>query len=400
MITCNQLDVKGKRVLIRADLNSPLEDGRVVVNPRIIAHAKTIRELSDRGARVIVISHQGRKGHHDFTSLEEHTRILKELAGRHVEFIDDVVGGKVNDAIARLKDGEIIVLDNVRHLDDEANADGKIVHELTPHVDYFVLDALSIAHREHASVVGFTKTVPSCAGNVLAEEVTALDKVKNSKHVTFIFGGSKVEDSVCVMKIWLAQGRADKILLGGALSILFLYAKGYDIGKSLDYIKKTGVINFLSDAKEMLNKFADKIILPVDVGLKESDGRKDCTVEKINDGEIFDIGPKTIELYAGLIKKSTALVANGPMGVYEIEDYAKGTIAILRAISESKAFSLLGGGHTITALEKSKLDKHKFGYVSLSGKALIEFLCGKALPGIVALDENEMNFKREITQKN
>lgn len=392
MITCDTLDVKGKRVLIRADLNSPLEDGKVVVNPRIVAHAKTIRELSDRGARVIVISHQGRKGHHDFTSLEEHTRILKELAGRHVEFIDDVIGGKVKDAIAKLKDGEIIVLDNVRHLDDETTPDGKIVRELTPVIDYFVLDALSIAHREHASVVGFTKTVPSCAGNVLAEEVAALNTVKHSKNVTFIFGGSKVEDSICVMKIWLAQGRVNKILLGGALSILFLYAKGYNIGRSLEYIQKTGVINFLKDAKDMLDKFSDKIILPVDVGLKEEEGRIDCAVEKINNGEIFDIGHKTINLYETVIKSAGVIVANGPMGVYEIEQYAKGTIAILKAISESKTFSLLGGGHTITALEKSKLDKHKFGYVSLSGKALIEFLCGKALPGIVALDENEKSF--------
>ncbi len=400
MITCNQLDVTGKRVLIRADLNSPLEDGKVVVNPRIVAHAKTIRELSNRGARVIVISHQGRKGHHDFTSLEEHTRILKELAGRHVEFIDDVIGGKVKNAITKLKDGEIIVLDNVRHLDDETTPDGKIVRELTPVIDYFVLDALSIAHREHASVVGFTKTVPSCAGNVLAEEVAALNKVKHSKNVTFIFGGSKVEDSICVMKIWLAQGRVNKILLGGALSILFLYAKGYNIGRSLEYIQKTGVINFLRDAKDMLNKFSDKIILPIDVGLKEEEGRNDCAVEKINNGEIFDIGHKTINLYETAIKSAGVIVANGPMGVYEIEEYAKGTIAILKAISESKTFSLLGGGHTITALEKSKLDKHKFGYVSLSGKALIEFLCGKALPGIVALDENEMNFKMEIIQKN
>ena len=396
MLTCDRLDVKGKRVLIRADLNSPLENGKVVVNPRIVAHAKTIRELSDRGARVIVISHQGRKGDHDFTNLEEHTRILKELAGRHVEFIDDVVGGKVRDAITRLKDGGIIVLDNVRHLDDETKPDGKIVHELTPVIDYFVLDALSIAHREHASVVGFTKTVPSCAGNVLAEEITALNKVKRSKDVTFIFGGAKVEDSVCVMKTWLHNRRANKIILGGALSILFLHAKGYNIGKSLAYIEKTGIIKFLDDAKGMLKEFGDKIVLPVDIGLKEAHGRTDCTVEKINDGEIFDIGPNTIKMYKDIIEKSKTIVANGPMGVYEIEEYAKGTKSVLQAIAEGDAFSLLGGGHTITALEKFNIEKSHFGYISLSGKALIEFLCGKHLPGIVALDNNEKMFNEKF----
>ncbi len=387
------LDVKGKRVLVRADLNSPMENGRITVNPRIIAHAKTIRELSDRGARVIVISHQGRKGEHDFTSLEEHSKILKELAGRHVEFLDHVIGEKVKESIDKLKDGGILVLDNVRHLDDEARGDGKIVHALSPLVDLFVLDALSIAHREHASVVGFTRTVPSCAGDVLAEEVIALEKVRHSKEATFIFGGSKVEDSIAVMKIWLRQGRVHKILLGGALSILFIHAKGFDIGRSYDYLAKSGVINFLHDAKEMLSAYPDKIGLPADVGLRTPHGRRDVRIDAVpSEGEIFDIGAETVSLYEKIINQSGVIVANGPMGVYEIPEYAKGTVAILEAISKSKAFSLLGGGHTITALERSGLKKSHFGYVSLSGKALIEFLCGKTLPGLAALDENEKRF--------
>ncbi len=392
MMTLDKIDVKGKRVLVRADLNSPLENGKILVNPRIHAHAKTIKTLSDRGAKVIVISHQGRKGDHDFINLEQHAKMLKELAGKHVEFIDHIIGKKVIDAILHLKEGEIIVLDNVRHLDDEMQGDGKIVHEISPHIDYFVLDALSVAHREHASVVGFTKTVPSCAGTVLAEEIAALEKVKESNHVTFFFGGSKVDDSILVMKKWLEDGRAEKILLGGALSILFLYAQGYRIGKSLAYLEKKGILKFESDAKEMLYRFSDKIVLPIDVGLHENGIRIDCTVDKINDGEIFDIGPQTMEIYESILKESSLIVANGPAGVYEIELFAMGTMRVLKAISESKGFSLLGGGHTITALERSGIHKKSFGYISLSGKALIEFLCGKKLPGLVALEENKKKF--------
>ncbi len=391
-MTIDNVDVEGKKVLVRVDLNSPLQDGKVTVNPRIHAHAKTIRRLSDRNARVIVISHQGRKGDHDFTSLEEHARILRELAGKHVEFIDHVIGETVKERIFSLKNGEILVLDNVRHLDDEMTGDGRIVSSLSPHIDYFVLDALSVAHREHASVVGFTKTVPSCAGTVLAEEIAALEKVKHSKAVTFFFGGSKVDDSVLVMKQWLKDGRAKKILLGGALSILFIHAKGHEIGKSKEYLEKKGIMAFLDDAKNMLSRYGEQIVLPLDVGINENGMRRDCLVNEIDGGEIFDIGPKTSELYNGILASAEVIVANGPAGVYEKEEFAQGTRAVLKAIANSNGFSLLGGGHTITALEKSNLDKKRFGYISLSGKALIEFLCGKTLPGIAALEENAGRF--------
>ncbi|MEM5814699.1 MAG: phosphoglycerate kinase, partial [Candidatus Aenigmatarchaeota archaeon] len=274
--------VQGKVVLVRADLNSPVENGRVIPGPRLAAHAKTIKELSDRGARVVVLSHQGRKGDDDFLCLEQHARILRDLICRDIRFVDDVVGEKARAAIKSLKDGEILVIDNVRHLHCETKHEegmGEIVHHLAPLADYFVLDALSVAHRRHSSVVGFTQKLPSFAGDVLAAEVEAVERVRNCKDVTFFFGGSKVSDSFAVMKKWLAEGRVRQVLVGGALSVLLLHASGRRVGDSLEYLKSAGLEEHIAEAKDLLNKFEGKIILPVDVGLsitEKGDGAGDC----------------------------------------------------------------------------------------------------------------------------
>jgi phosphoglycerate kinase len=271
---------------------------------------------------------------------------------------------------------------------------GEIVHHLSPKVDYFVLDALSVAHRKHSSVVGFTKTIPSFAGDVLAAEVEAVEKVRSCKDVSFIFGGSKVADSFSVMKKWLSDGRARRVMVGGALSVLFLRAAGHSIGDSSAYLRDSGLEEQVPKAKELLDSFDGRIELPVDVGLAHNAVRTDADVGKITSGQIWDIGPKTIARYVEAINNSHCIVMNGPLGVYEIEKFSSGTRSILDAIAKSDTFSLLGGGHTITALERFGLDKKDFGYVSLSGKALIEYLCGKELPGIVALNENEKKFPK------
>jgi phosphoglycerate kinase len=390
-------DVKGKKIILRADLNSPVENGKIMGSARINAHARTIKELSDRGASVIVLSHQGREGHDDFIGLEQHAKLLHSKLGKDVIFVANVVGADAERVIKRLKPGEILVLDNVRFLPCETGHKdglGEIVHHLSPMVDYFVLDALSVAHRKHSSVVGFTKTIPSFAGDVLASEIEAVDRVRSSKDVTFIFGGSKVEDSFAVMKKWLADGRARQVMVGGALSVLFLKAAGNHIGDSEAYLRDSGLEAQIPGAKEMLDSFDGRIHLPVDVGLSHNMQRLDSEVGNIRSGQIWDIGAKTIGRYVEAINNSHCIVMNGPLGVYEVEDFSKGTRAILEAISRCDAFSLLGGGHTITALERFGLDKKDFGYVSLSGKALIEYLCGKELPGIAALNENESRFAK------
>jgi len=390
-------DVKGKRIIVRADLNSPVENGKITGSARINAHAKTVKELSDRGASVIVLSHQGREGHDDFIGLEQHARLLHQKTGKDVIFVANVVGADAEAAIKRLRPGDVMVLDNVRFLPCETKHKdglGEIVHHLTPLVDYFVLDALSVAHRKHSSVVGFTKTIPSFAGDVLAAEVEAVEKVRHSKDVTFIFGGSKVEDSFAVMKKWLSDGRAREVMVGGALSVLFLRAAGHGIGASADYLRDSGLDAHVPQAKEMLDMFDGKIHLPVDVGLSVGNERHDADAGKIDKGQIWDIGPRTVERYVEAINNSHCIVMNGPLGVYEVEAFSKGTKAVLEAVARCDAFSLLGGGHTITALERFGIDKKDFGYVSLSGKALIEYLCGKELPGLAALDENERKFPK------
>jgi phosphoglycerate kinase len=398
-------NVKGKKIIVRADLNSPVENGKITGSARINAHAKTIKELSDRGACVIILSHQGREGHDDFIGLEQHAKLLHQKVGRDVIFVANVVGAEAEHMIKKLNPGDIMILDNVRFLPCETGHKdglGEIVHHLSSQVDYFVLDALSVAHRKHSSVVGFAQTIPSFAGDVLAAEIEAVDQVKHSKDVTFIFGGSKVEDSFAVMKKWLSDGRAREVLVGGALSVLFLHAAGHHVGDSAAYLKDSGLEAHVPEAKLLLKEFGNKIILPVDVGLSVKDTnsdsetiqRVDCDTGNIKHGQIWDIGPKTIARYTEIINNSHCVVMNGPLGVYEIDDFSKGTRSILEAVAKCDAFSLLGGGHTITALERFGIDKKDFGYVSLSGKALIEYLCGKALPGIVALEENEKKFEK------
>jgi phosphoglycerate kinase len=268
------------------------------------------------------------------------------------------------------------------------------VHHLSPLVDYFVLDALSVAHRKHSSVVGFTQTIPSFAGDVLAAEIEAVEMVRSCKDVSFIFGGSKVEDSFAVMKKWLSEGRARNVMVGGALSVLFLRAAGRSVGDSEKYLKDSGLEEHIGSAKELLGSYDGRIHLPVDVGLFHNNGRIDSGSDSIKHGQIWDIGPKTVERYIETINNSHCIVMNGPLGVYEVEKFASGTRSILEAIARSDAYSLLGGGHTITALERFGLEKKDFGYVSLSGKALIEYLCGKELPGITALNENEKKFPK------
>ncbi|MBI5227703.1 phosphoglycerate kinase [Candidatus Micrarchaeota archaeon] len=389
-------DVSGKTIFVRVDLNSPVENGKITASSRIYAHAKTIHELSHRGAKVVVLSHQGRDGHPDFISLEQHAKLLHDILRHDVHFVDDVIGEKAKKAIAGLKNGEVLVLDNVRFLHCETHhshdVENELVAHLAPLADYYVIDALSVAHRNHSSVVGFSKKLPCFAGDILASEIEAVSKVRHSHDVTFIFGGSKVDDSFAVMKKWLSDRRAREVLVTGALSVLLLYAKGYSVGGSYDYLKNSGLLTHVPDAKALLEQFGGQIILPVDVGLSIDMKREECDSDKIEKGQIWDIGEKTIAAYVEKISKSSCIVMNGPAGVYELEDFSKGTKALLKAVADCDAFSLLGGGHTIAAIEKLGIDKKYFGYVSLSGKALIEYLCGKSLPGLLMLDENELHF--------
>lgn len=382
------LNLRGKVVLKRVDLNSPVSDGKVLPNHRIREHAKSVRELSDMGAKIVLLSHQGSPGDEDFITLKQHALLLAEEVERPVKFVPDVCGEEAKKAIKELKNGEILLLENVRFEEDEMKkesvSEAKIVKELSPLADYFILDALSVSHRKQASVVGFEKKIPVLAGRTLMKEIEALNKVTGREEVVFIMGGSKVEDSLKIIKKQL--GRKNKFLLGGAMANLFLHADGNDIGASMDYLITNDFLKHANEVKEILAKHRKQIILPVDVGVRDRSGkRKDVRVgEKIN-GEILDIGSETSKKYSEIIKRAKNVVMNGPMGVYEMPDFSEGTREVLKAISESKAFSLIGGGHTISALEALGIDKKRIGYISLSGKAFLRYLSGEELVGVEML---------------
>lgn len=392
MRTIDQFDFAGRRAFVRVDLNCPVDEKTLKVEPseRIAGHAKTVRELSGKGAKVVVLAHQGRKGDPDCISLSQHALLLGAEAKKPVRFVDDVCGAKAKAAISNLKNGEILLLENVRFLDDETkyksieeNAKATLVRELSPLCDVFVLDAFSASHRAQASIVGFYQK-PVVAGRVMEREVTALSKLSSPAHpMVFLMGGSKPEDSIGIMENWLSQGKVDVVLTSGVLGELFILASGRKLGKTEEFLSEKKAADHLPKAKELLSKYHGKILFPKDVAVLENGERAELPIEKLpSSGAIGDIGKKTMDAYSERLASASTVLVNGPAGIYEKKEFECGTKALLKSIEKSKAFSVLGGGHTLSALERFRIKKEKLGYVSLAGKALIEYLSGEELPGV------------------
>lgn len=395
MQTLDTCSFSGKTAFVRVDLNCPVDEQTKKVEPseRIAGHAKTISELADKGARVVVLAHQGRKGDYDFISLSQHALLLGGACKKPVKFVDDVCGEKAKAAIKALQPGGILLLDNVRFLEDETkyktieeNEKATIVRELSPLCDIFVLDAFSAAHRAQASIVGF-HLKPVVAGRVMQHELEALSKLRNpARPVAFIFGGAKPEDSIGIMSQWLQEGKIDHALTCGLLGVLMVVASGREVGKSLELLKEKKAIDYLPQAKQLLLKYRGKILFPEDVAVDLNGKRKElATFELPSSYSIMDIGKKTAKKYSGLLSVAKTIMVNGPAGVYENEEFSYGTKTILKAVSSSSAFSVMGGGHTLSAIDKFKISKKKLGYVSLAGKALVEYLSGAELPGVKIL---------------
>jgi len=382
-------EVSGKRIVERVDINLPIENGEPVANPRIRRHAQSIRELSSRGAKVIVTAHQGRKGDKDFMGLEKHAKMLSGLVGKEVKFLPGTDEAAVEREIAKMLPGDILVLENARMWENEEKNIGEnpLTRVLARNADVYLLDAMSVAHREHASVVGLTKYVKSGVGFVLKQELSALEKMEGGK-VLLVIGGGKVKDSLRIMRTWLDSGKVSKALLGGAVSVFFLYADGYRNDASRKYLEEEGLAELLPEGKELLEKHRGRIMLPSDVAISRDGEREECAKGGLGEGPIFDIGSGTVAQYRQEILAAEKILINGPMGVYELPNFSAGTRGVLGAIAESSAFSLVGGGHTISAIEKFQFPEDKFGYVSLSGKALIEYLSGKELPALKALKDS------------
>ncbi len=399
-LTLDNVKVKDKTVLVRVDFNSPVDPEKktVLEDVRIRAHGQTtIKELAEKGAKVVVLAHQGRKGDIDFIPLKQHAAILGRILGKDVKYVDDVFGERAKTAIKNLKSGEILVLDNVRTFDGETekgtpedHAKTEFVRNLAPLADLFVNDAFAAAHRAHVSMVGFTAVLPSVAGRIMERELRSLSKVLENpeKPCVFILGGAKADDSLEISKYVLDNRIATQVLTGGVVGQVFLAARGVNLGKpNMDFLEKKELTGFLPGIKELMNKYSDKIRTPQDIAVEAEGKRKEITVNDLPTSfSMFDIGAKTVEDYGKTIGSAKSIVISGPMGVYENPQFSFGTRKVLEKIANSKAFSLAGGGHTISAIEEFKLTD-RISYISTAGGALIEFLMGKKLPGVAALEK-------------
>jgi len=311
--------------------------------------------------------------------------------------VDDVIGEKAKKEIKSLRPGEILLLDNVRFLEDETpnkppeeQAKTQIVRNLAPLADLYVNDAFSVAHRSQASVVGFTPVLVSCAGRNLAGEIGPLEGIfetmKMSKYDTFIVGGAKPNEPLDVASHVLGDGTVEKVLTGGIIGQLFLMAKGVDLGAPGEYIRRKGWDKFLPQAEKLITEHGDKIETPIDLAVDLDGERKEILVEELPTAyDALDIGGKTMEKYTEIINDSITIGVKGPMGMYEDDRFGLGTKKILEAVGKAHAITLIGGGHTLNAIEKYGVDKTMYTHVSLGGGSLITFLSGKPMPAIEAL---------------
>lgn len=397
--TLDDVSVKGKTVIVRVDFNSTVdpETKRLLDDERIKLHSVTVRELSEKGAKVVVLAHQGRPGDPDFIGLEQHAKRLEEILGRKVKFVNDVVGETALNAIKSLKEGEILLLDNVRSLPDEMakksieeHSSSAIVKALAPLADVFVIDAFAAAHRAHASIVGFIPLLPTVFGRVMEKEVAAIEKVRSveNRPIVYVLGGSKVKEGVEISEYVLSNDRVDQILTGGLVAQLFLHAKGVTLGEAnVKVLRDKGLLELASKAKTLLERYPQKIFTPEDLAVNFNGKRMELKVKDLpTEYEICDVGSETMKAYASILSKAKAVFLHGPMGVYENSMFIEGTRAVFKAAVDSGAFTVAGGGHTVAAL--SRLGLHdKVSYVSSGGGALLEALMGRRLPVIEAVEK-------------
>ncbi|MCL6472048.1 MAG: phosphoglycerate kinase [Firmicutes bacterium] len=388
--TVRDIDVSGKRVLVRVDFNVPLKDGVVTDNSRIKAALPTIEYLISKGAKVILMSHLGRpKGVEDKYRLDPVAQELADLLGKEVEKADAVVGREVKEAVDKMKPGDVLLLENLRFDEREKKNDPEFAKELASLADIYVNDAFGASHRAHASIVGVAQHIPAIAGFLLEKEVDTLESLLKNPERPFVavLGGSKVSDKIGVIDRFLDI--VDSLLIGGGMCFTFLKAEGYNVGKSLLEEDK---VDYCRDA---INKAQEKNInmyLPSDIVIAKEISA-DAEARVVSVGDIpddwmgLDIGPETISVYRGVIKGAKTIFWNGPMGVFEIDQFARGTEEIARAVADatqSGATSVVGGGDSVAALKKVHLED-KVSFVSTGGGASLEMIEGKTLPGVEAL---------------
>ncbi|MFQ5976482.1 MAG: phosphoglycerate kinase [Candidatus Hydrothermarchaeales archaeon] len=405
--TLDDFNLTHKRVLLRLDINSPMDPVNNIIldDMRFRSHLPTLNDLED--SKVIIIAHQSRPGKKDFTTLEPHTKKLREFIERKVNYVDDILGRVAKSAIERLKDGEILVLENIRFCSDEVSKDitsrtpkeqGKtnLVRKLSSYADFYVNDAFGVSHRSQPSVVGFPTLLPSCFGRVMEKEITVLSGVLESKEIPRVFclGGVKADDSFKVIKHVLENGIADKILTCGVVANIFLVADGKKIGnKNTKFLKEAGLDRFIPKAKSLMEEYNDKIELPSDLAFHDNGSRVETSVEELPNNKILDIGIETIIRYKAIIKDAKIIVANGPAGVFEMEEFSLGTEEILNSIASSNGISVIGGGH-LASLANSISASKGITHISTGGGACVSFLSGEKLPGIEVIKGDQRSGKK------
>ncbi|RLF07910.1 MAG: phosphoglycerate kinase [Thermoprotei archaeon] len=400
-LTLDDVDLKDKRVLVRVDINSPIgPNGEILDENRIKEASITLRELQD--SKVVVMSHQGRPGKSDFVSLEKHAPILEKHVGRPVKFIDDLMGPAARNEISRLKNGDILLLENTRMYSEETIeapieecAKTFLVKKLSPLFDVFVNDAFPAAHRSQPSLVGFAYVLPSLAGRLVEKELKALNELipKLKRPIIYILGGAKVGDRLEVIETLAKTGLVDKIVVGGLLAPVFLEAKGVKL--SNNNVKKGKEFGgYVERARKLLQWREDIFLLPVDVAIDKDGERVECSVNSIpQDYRIKDVGLETAEIIASEVLRAGSIIANGPLGVFEEEAFARSTMEVLKAVAKSNAITIISGGHLTTALRKLGVED-KVTYTSTAGGALLHLLAGKRLPIVEALEIGKINAEK------
>ncbi|WP_456472078.1 phosphoglycerate kinase [Methanocaldococcus sp.] len=400
-LTLDDFDFNNKYVVVRVDINCPIdpESGEILDDKRIKEVCPTLRELIEEDAKIVILAHQSRPGKKDFVSLENHCNLLNKYLDYNVEFVDELFSRRVREKILDMKPGDIIMLENVRFNSEEVLSDWKkweditpkkqgetyFIKKLAPLFNYFVNDAFPAAHRAQPSLVGFSYYMPMIAGRLMEKEVKILSKVTENPEnpCVYCLGGAKADDSIKVMSNVI--DKVDKILTSGIVGNIFLIAKGYDLGEAnYKIIKDLGLEKEIEKAKKLLEQYPNKIETPIDLALDVKGKRVEVDVGDLIEYPALDIGKKTAEKYKEIIKEAKTIVANGPAGVFEKEQFSYGTKKLLEAMAESKAFTVIGGGH-LSAVAELYGFSDKIDHISTGGGTTLSFLSGEKLPVIEML---------------
>ncbi len=400
VLTLDDFDLKGKTVFLRVDMNCPIDPETMEISgtKRIEEAIETLQSLKD--AKVVVASHQGRVGNNDYTGMDKHAKVLEKLMNREIKYVEDVIGEAAQNAIKNLENGDILLLDNLRlcaeenyEFSPENAAKTIMVTRLAKLFDLCVLDSFPSAHRSHPSIVGFPQVLPACAGRIVEREVRNLDEimtVAKAPHV-IVLGGSKVPDRLEAIKLLIQNGRADHVLLTGLIGNVFMRAQAR-VKSSLGIKREEEVV---AKAHTLIGEYPDVFATPVDIAIDKDGERVEMDVREMGKGDkIFDLGPKTVEYYSKLIAGAGTVFISGPAGFFEKENFRYGTKALLTAVANSMATTIVSGGHLTTVLRQEGLAE-KINHISTAGGALVLYLTGEKLPMIKALEDAATKFRSD-----